>query len=310
MKGKTLAAATVTLLALAVALPSCSRKKEPPKEGAKTIGVSLLKENDDFYVTLKKGLNDAAAKYGYNIAILSADSDEIKQQKNMDALLVKGADAVVICPVNSKGVGSIIKKANDRNVPVFTADIAAEEGKVVAHIASDNYLGGKIAAQRMKDEIGAGLVAVIQIPGTESVMARVAGFVDTARELNLEIIEPFYNGKDDTQESERVANAAIKAHPDLLGIFAANDNMAEGAESAIKASEKNIVLIGYDAAPAAQAKIKAGGPWKADVIQYPARIGEATIQTIDRHFKGELQYSGETINVPVEVGIVDSESLR
>jgi ribose transport system substrate-binding protein len=231
------------------------------------------------------------------------------QQKTVDTLLTKKVDAIVICPVNSKGVGSIIKKATDAGVPVFTADIAALEGKVVAHIASDNYMGGKLAAERMKKEIGSGTVAVVQIPGTESVMARVAGFVDTAGKLGLKVIKPYYNGKDDTQESERATNAAIKAHKDVKGVFAANDNMAEGAESAIRASGKKIILIGYDAAPAAQGKIKAGGPWKADVIQYPAKIGETTVQTIDKYLKGQLKPQKKTIQVPVAVGMVDQKSL-
>ena len=245
----------------------------PAAEGKKIIGVSLLKENDDFYITLKKGLKETADSMGFETVILSADNDEMKQDKNMDTLLLKNVSAIVICPVNSMGVGDIIKKANDKGVPVFTADIAAKTGRVVAHIASDNYQGGKIAAERMVELIGAGSkVAIVQQPGTESVMARVSGFVDTAKKAGLTIIEPYLNGKDDTQESERAANSAILANPDLKGIFAANDNMAMGVNAAIVASHRNIILIGYDAAPAAQQQIKAGGPWKADVIQYLSLI--------------------------------------
>ncbi|PIU64841.1 MAG: hypothetical protein COS84_07810 [Armatimonadetes bacterium CG07_land_8_20_14_0_80_40_9] len=299
----------IILISVSVVFTSCSKKGKEAEKKKKTIGVSLLKENDDFYITLKKGLREKAEKMGYAQLILSANGDEMKQDSNIDTLLIKKVEAIVICPVNSKGVGSIIKKASDRNIPVFTADIAAEEGRVVAHIASDNYQGGKIAAERMKKEIGKGMIAIVQIPGTESVSARVQGFVDTAKKLGLKIIEPYFNGKDDTQEAERVTNSAILKYKELKGVFAANDNMAEGAEQAIRSSGKDIVLIGYDAAPAAQEKIKAGGPWKADVIQYPYKIGEKTIETIDKYFKGELKESEETLIVPVEVGMVDKESL-
>lgn len=313
----------VALIGMAVVLAgACAPKKQKPAatggEAAapaaaakKIIGVSLLKENDDFYVTLKKGLQEAAAQMGYEIVILSADNDEMKQNNNMDALLLKNVSAIVICPVNSMGVGAIIQKATAKNVPVFTADIAAKGGKVVAHIASDNRQGGQLAAEYMAQLVGkGGKIAIVQQPGTESVMARVGGFVDTAKAAGLTIIEPYLNGKDDTLESERAANSYILKNPDLKGIFAANDNMAMGAKAAIVGSGKKVVLIGYDAAPAAQEEIKAGGAWKADVIQYPYEIGKITIQTIDRYLKGDLKGQPETIIVPVKVGLVKTEDLK
>ncbi len=308
-------------LMVAVLVVSCSNAPKKESESTdkvnepaakKIIGVSLLKENDDFYITLKKGLQAAADEFGYDIAILSADNDEMKQDRNMDALLLKNIAAIVICPVNSKGVGPIIKKATDRGIPVFTADIAAEKGDVVAHIASDNYQGGQLAAKNMAQLVGKGAkIAIVQQPGTESVKARVKGFSDEAFKQGLVIIKPYLNGKDDTQESERVANSVIIQNKDLKGFFAANDNMAAGVEAAINSSGKDIVLIGYDASPAAQGKIKQGGAWKADVIQYPFEIGRITILSIDRYFKGDLKpKAGEkTIIVPVKVGIVNQESL-
>ncbi|MFC1474553.1 sugar ABC transporter substrate-binding protein [bacterium] len=304
----------VILLGLSVALCSCSNQggeDGDAEQGKKKIGVSLLKENDDFYVTMKKGIVEAAEEMGYTVEVLSADNDEQKQDKNVDTLLLKKIDALVICPVNSLGVGSIIAKANDRGVPVFTADIAAAKGRVVAHIASDNYQGGMVGAEEMIEHIGtSGKVAIIHIPGTESVSQRVAGFVDTAKKAGITVLEPYLNGKDDTQESERAAQAAIMGNPDLKGIFAANDNMAFGAESAIRASGKDIVLIGYNAEPAAVEKIKKDDIWKADVIQYPYDIGKLTVETIDAYLKGELAESDETQFIPVKVGIVDVENAE
>ena len=306
--------AIAALMGFALAMTSC--KKAGPKPGEpgtagakKIIGVSLLKENDAFYVSMKDGIIKAAKEMGYEVEVLSADNDEQKQDNNVDALLLKNISALIICPVNSKGVSSIIAKANAKNIPVFTADIAAENSKVVAHIASDNYQGGQIGAETLIKNIGkSGKVAIIQIPGTESVASRVAGFVDTAKKNGLTIIEPYLNGKDDTQESERAAGSAILSNPDLKGIFTANDNMAFGAESAIKASGKNIILIGFNAEPAAVKKIKEDGIWKADVIQYPDKIGEKTVETIDKFFKGEIKDTGKTQFIPVEVGIVDANT--
>lgn len=290
--GTTLVAALAFVICAALILaPSCAKKGS----GKKIIGVSLLKENDDFYKTLKKGLQETGDKMGYEMVILSADFDEDKQDKNVDALLLKSPAAIVMCPVNSRGVHAIIKKATAQKVPVFTADIAAEKGDVVAHIASDNYMGGQIAAERMVELIGeGGLVTIIYQPGTESVAARVKGFVDKGNELGLTFVQDSkgevmqYDGNDDQQKSEEKAKTAIAGNPDLAGIFAANDNMAAGAEAAILGSGRDdIMLIGYDASPMAQKKIDAGGVWKADVMQNPYDIGKITVETIDKHLKGD-----------------------
>lgn len=298
--GMTKRAALALLVCVAMfAAASCSKKAEEPtapaEQGKKVIGVSLLKENDDFYKTLKKGLLETGESMGYEMVILSADTDEDKQDKNVDALLLKNPAAVVLCPVNSKGVHAIIKKMDAKGIPVFTADISAEKGGVVSHIASDNYMGGQIAAERMAELVGkGGLVTIIYQPGPESVAARVKGFVDKGSELGLEFVKDAagqvmqYDGNDDQQKSEERAKTAIAGNAKLAGIFAANDNMAAGAEAAILGSKRTgIVLIGYDAAPMAQKKIDGGGVWKADVMQNPFDIGKITVETIDKHLKGE-----------------------
>ncbi len=63
--------------------------------------------------------------------------------------IVRKVDAIVLCPCDSKSVGSSIAEANKAGIPVFTADIAclAEGPKVVCHIASDNLGGGRQAAK-------------------------------------------------------------------------------------------------------------------------------------------------------------------
>jgi len=48
-------------------------------------------------------------------------------------------------PVDSKGIGPGVRKANEANVPVFTADNRRAGRTVVSHIASDNVAGGAAA---------------------------------------------------------------------------------------------------------------------------------------------------------------------
>jgi ABC-type sugar transport system substrate-binding protein len=53
---------------------------------------------------------------------------------------VQKVDAIIVCPADSKGIGPAIERANEAMIPVFTADIAAQSGNVVSHVASDNAI--------------------------------------------------------------------------------------------------------------------------------------------------------------------------
>ena len=70
----------------------------------------------------------------------------------------------------------------------------------------------------------------------------------------------------------------LQAHRDLKGVFGINDDSALGALGVVDAAgRKDIVIVGFDATDEAQAAIRKGGPLKADVVQYPHKIGQTAI---------------------------------
>jgi len=105
----------------------------------------------------------------------------------------------------------------------------------------------------------------------------------------------------------KAADDLIQGNPNLKAIFCINDETALGALAAAEARGKtNLVIVGYDAAPEAVAKIKAGTALKADVAQQPRDIGAKTIEAIAKHFKGEPAEA----KIAVPVKIVDAESAK
>src|SRR5690242_185626 len=135
-------ALTLLLVAAAALLFGSCAKKETP--AGKTIGVTLLTRAHVFYKDLEEGLRDEAAKHGYELIITAGDFDLGKQSAQIEDFITRKVDAIIVCPVDSRGVGPAIRKANDAHIPVFTADIAAQEGETVCHVASDNVAGGRL----------------------------------------------------------------------------------------------------------------------------------------------------------------------
>ena len=285
--------------------PSCSKKNE--EAHSRVIGVTLLTRGHVFYKDLEEGLRDEAKKYHYELIITAAEFDLGKQLAQVEDFVARKVDAIIVCPVDSKGVGSGIKKANDAKIPVFTADIAALEGDIVSHIASDNELGGRRAGEYLGKILGGkGSVAVIDQPALTSVLDRVNGFKKALAQFPGMTIVADVNGDGVRDRALLAASDVLQAHPNLDGIFGINDDSALGALDAVRQfKRKNVVIIGYDAtAPAVDAILK-DMALKADVVQFPKKIGAATITVISDYFAGRTVQK----RYAVEVGIVDKDAL-
>ena len=298
---------TLLIISTSLIITTCNQNKQTNQK-TKTIGVSLLTRGHIFYRDLEEGLKSEADKNGYDLIVTSAEWDLGKQISQIEDFVSRKVDAIIVCPVDSKGIGSGIAEANKAGIPVFTADIAAEEGKVVSHIASDNVQGGKLAGEYLAKLLnGKGNVAIINQPAITSVLDRVAGFKEAINKYpEIEIVADV-NGQGVRDRSLQVTADVLQANPKLDGIFGINDDSALGALDAVNQfNRKGVSIIGYDATPPAVDAILKDTPLKADVVQYPKKIGIKTIDVIRENFNNITVPE----NVPVEVGIVDKEALQ
>jgi len=292
---------TLSLLSVFFLLGGACSKAPPP--AAKTIGVTLLTRGHLFYRDLEQGMQDEAAKSGFKLVVTAAEFDLGKQAGQIEDFVARKVDAIVVCPVDSHGVGPAIGKANAAGIPVFTADIAAQEGTIVSHVASDNVAGGRLAGEFLAKALGGkGEVAIVGQPAITSVLDRVAGFKEAIAKFPEMKLVAEVNGQGVRDRSLEAASDAMQAHPDLAGLFGINDDSALGAlDAARQLNRPALAIVGYDATPPALDAIRKGTQLKADVVQFPKKIGAATIESIKSHFEGKPVPAV----VPVEVGIVD-----
>jgi len=292
-------------MVLATAVACGPSTPEPPDQV--TIGVSLLTRAHVFYRDLEDGLAAGAEEHGFRLLINAAEWDASRQIAQIEDFITRGVDAVVVSPVDSSGVSAGVRAANREGIPVFTADIASFGGEVVSHIASDNLAGGRLAGEYLARRLdGRGKVAIINQPIVTSTLDRVQGFREVlARYPDIEIVADV-DGHGLRDRALQAASDVLQAHPRLDGVFAINDDSALGTLDAVEDfAREGIVIVGYDATPPARDAIVAGRALEADVVQYPYEIGRRTIDTIARFLAGEEVPPV----VPVEVGIVDRETL-
>lgn len=287
----------LTVACLAVLSGGCGGDKtEDKKEAAVeepstlTVGVSLLTRTHPFYQDLEAGLAEAAEEAGFELLVTAGEFDVARQKDQIQDYIVKGVNAIIVSPCDSKSIGTAVKAANDAGIPVFTADIAclAEGVDIVCHVASDNEAGGRLAAQAMAKALDyTGEVAIIDHPEVESVIQRVKGFEhELIRWPSLEVATKL-SGRGVKDQAFRTAEDILQAHPEIDGIFGINDDSALGALAAVEKAgmTDRVVIIGFDAVPEAREAIKAGKIY-ADVIQRPREIGRRTIEAVKAYVAG------------------------
>ena len=294
----------ILLLLASLLFVSCAKKNQ--KAPSKIIGVTILTRAEAFYKDLEEGLRREAARDSFELVVAAGEFDLTRQTAQIEDFITRKVDAIVVCPADSRGIGPAVRKANEAGIPVFTADIAAEECEVVCHVASDNTSGGRLAGEYLAHALGGkGSVAIIDQPTVSSVLDRVSGFREALAKFPGITIVADVNGEGVRDRALQAAADILQAHPALDGIFGINDNSALGALDAAQQFKRSPVIVGYDASAPAVDAIRKNTSLRADVIQYPGKIGEATIGAIRDYFAGRPVPK----LLPVEVGIVDRESL-
>ena len=296
----------ITAVALSTAaLAGCAKKAATTRP---QVGVTLLTEAHVFYQDLKRGMQRAADSLGMDLHVVAGEWDLARQTSQVENFVNQGMNAIVIAPVDSRGIVSAVEEANRAGIPVFTADIASAGGDVVAHIASDNAQGGRLAGEYLARRLGGrGAVAILDQPTVTSVIDRVRGFREAlAAHPGITIVAAPAVERGLRETAKQKTDNLLQAHPDLAGIFGSNDDCALGALASIRAAGRaNVLVVGFDATPEARAAIQEGSQLVADAIQYPEMIGRRTVEAVAARLRGEAVPR----SIPIPVGVVDRDSL-
>jgi len=272
----------------------CSCTEKPKVEIKGRIGMTCMDLTNPFFKLIANVMQEEAGKHGYEVVALSGGLDPAKQNNQMLDFVAQGYDAIFLNPVDSKAAGEGVKKAQEAGIPVFTFDVqvtdeAAKEF-IVAHIGSDNYQGGQLAAESMMKVTGdTGKVAIITFPEITSCILRRNGFMDYLRERGskLEVVTEL-NGKGNRNDGYAVATDVLQVHPDIVGIFAINDPSGLGAYAAVQKAgrEDAIKVIAFDASPAGKQAVFEK-KLEDTPQQFPRKMAKGTVEAFMKYLNGE-----------------------
>ena len=255
----------------------------PEASGDAEYAVVLKVLSSPFWQSMKAGIEEKAAELGVKVDIYAANSeDDVEGQVTLlENAVSKGYKAIAVAPISADNLNNAIAEATKKGIYIINIDegvnlegLNALGGTVYSQVSTDNIEVGSVGANYIIDLIGGtGQVAVIEgKAGAVSGEDRRQGATDTFKAKDgIELVESQPADWDRTKAYD-VATNYITKHPDLKGIYCCNDTMAMGALEAVKASGKDIKVVGTDGNEDAVESVNAG-ELTATVAQDPAGVG-------------------------------------
>lgn len=287
MRTRWLAVALVA--AVAGLMAGCEKQQD---DGRLTFAVIPKADVFTFWPTVRRGAAAACEELDIKMIWRGAkDETSVTDEIQIVELMIgKGVDGIVLAPQSDTALVNVVEKAVDRGIPVVIIDSGLQSDKIVSFVATDNYQGGVMGAQRLAEKIGEkGKVALIRnIQGSASTEQREAGFLDTIKEFpDIEVVAKPHAMGNATRANE-VVTTILSKHGDLAGVFTANEPGAIGALNATKRAGKvdQVTIVGFDASPELIAGIREG-VLDSTIVQDPYQMGYQGVDTLHRHIQGE-----------------------
>jgi D-xylose transport system substrate-binding protein len=257
---KILSAAVASALMMLVSGQALADAKNPK------IGFSIDDLRVERWARDRDYFTEAAGKLGAKVFVQSADASEQKQMAQIENLISRGVDVLVIVPYNATVLQNAIKEAKKAKIKVLSYDRLILNADIDAYISFDNKAVGEMQAR--------GVVAV-KPKGNYYLLggAPTDNNAKMLREGQMAVLQPLIDKGDikvvgkqwvkDWSPSEALAiveNALTANGNKIDAIVASNDATAGGAIQALAAQKLSgkVPVSGQDADLAAVKRVIAG----------------------------------------------------
>lgn len=318
---KTRAAALVLVLAFSVTLFAVGRREgaSDRPSGEHDIFISVISKGfqHEFWQTVRRGTLEAAQELGIRVTFEGPATEAMVdvQVTMMRNAIVRRSSAILLAALDADAMVPLVEEAVAQGIPVATFDSGVNSDLPVTVVETDNRAGGALAADRLARLIsGQGTVGLIVHDRTSrSGVDRRDGFLERMRTAypQIVVLEPVYGGGFHDQSAE-LAVTMVRRHPDLAGMFAANEGSAVGAALGLQeaGAVDRVALVGFDAS-AQQIQLLRAELIDGFVVQNPFNMGYLGIRALYDHLEGRaIPRRIDTGAVYVDRSNIDRPDIR
>jgi ribose transport system substrate-binding protein len=221
----------------------CSSMK---KDGPWTIGVSNASLANSYRVQMISELQAYAAKNPNikELIITNADGNVAKQITDVNDLLAKGVDAIMIAPASPDGLAPSAEDAYDSGIPTVIFNDRVNTDKFTSIVWADEYKFGYIGGAWLREAMGGkgNIVLLEGIAGMSVSDLRSQGAIDAlGPDIKILARQPASWAYD---QGKKVMEDFISAYPGQInGVYSQGGAMSLGALEALEAAGQPLVPV-------------------------------------------------------------------
>jgi ribose transport system substrate-binding protein len=299
-------AAAVLLLAIGSA--ACSGGSDAgskqPAAGAtgKTITLAVVPKGTthEFWRAIHAGAEQAAHE-------LTANGDSVKiswkgplreddreqQVQVVEGFTSQGVSGIVLAPLDNRALVRPVEEAKGAGVPTVIIDSGLESDQIVSFVATDNYKGGELCAERLGTLLGGkGKVLLLRYQeGSASTTEREKGFSDKLKSAypGITLVSSDQYAGATRETAKRTSENLLNRYGnELTGIFTPNESSTDGMLLALQDIDKagKIRLVGFDASKSLLGAMKAK-QLDGVAVQNPMKMGYLGVKTMVAHLRNQ-----------------------
>ncbi len=141
-----------------LALAACQR----PREAGRALSIAVVPKGTtaEFWNSVHAGAVKAERELraeGLNVTITwkgpLREDDREQQVQVVEGFTSQGISGLVLAPLDDRALVRPIEEAKAAGVPTVIIDSALQSDQIVSFVATDNYKGGQLAADRLAEAV-------------------------------------------------------------------------------------------------------------------------------------------------------------
>ncbi len=247
----------------------------------------------DYFQQWTNGARQQAEAIGFEVQVYDAQADNAKQATDMETAIGSGVAGIIVDHGQTDTMCPLINDALAAGIPVVIYDIAVQDcaPDAVQTQQSDASLADLVLTQMRADlgsDIPVGYVNVLGIAPLDRRHVVWEDYVASNAWAQEFFVGEFTNAV--ATDNAQLVDAALKANPNVTGIFAPYDELTKGTVSAILENnlEDSISAYGIDISNAdIEVMTAPNSPWRATATTDPNAIGAAVVRTMALELAGQ-----------------------
>ncbi len=270
--------------------PEQTEGRITPRNGSTyRIGFSNCGQNHPLFAEIQRSFETAASRQpNWEVILKDANNTSEQQYADIEDLITRECDAVVLIPNSSSDLSAAVQKLNEAAIPAITVCRAVEQGEVLSNVGCDDYEIGRMAANYIATKLnGRGVVLNLEgTPGASTAIQRSRGFRDVISQYpNIELLSGFSADFRRTRALQ-ITTDLIRDGVKFDAVWATNDEQCGGVAQALQNSgRRGVLLVGCNLQKDGCERIQTGQQ-SAD-ITYPPGMGAKATEILLEYFNGD-----------------------